>query len=731
MLELVEGRRGTVEGRISEIRFRDPRDGRTVAVVETPDGAHLTVVGPMEHAAEGEAIAVEGVVERDPRFGLQVGIEAALDPAHAQDAARAYLASGLVPHVGPATAAAVAEAFGAETLRVLRDDPARLLAFRGITPERLPRVRAALRETLHLAPVVGLLDPFGVSLAVARRVARRYGAAAAATVRANPWRLAKEVEGVGFRTADRIAVGLGRPLDAPERAEAAVLQALRDLAAQEGHTTVEEGVAVAAAGAVASLGPDTLVPAIGRLAASGEVERTAPGEIALPHLAAAERMIAARVRSIASFATDRPITVTDADLAAAEAAEGIAFDESQRRAIRGAFSDRIVVLTGGPGTGKTTLVRTITGIAERAGLACAHVSPTGRAAKRMAETTGRPASTIHRWLRYHPRDGWRGPEALPDLLVVDEVSMLDAPLAARLLAVLPPYVRLVLVGDADQLPAVGPGNVLHDLLGDTEHVSVFRLASIHRTAAGSAIPELARQVNAGVRRPTAFDGRTAVLVERETPEAVAAWIEAFAAARRDRAADIQVISPGNDGVIGVAALNRAVQAVVNPPQEGVHTARRGGHVLRPGDRVLVTANDPAHDLWNGDLGTLRAVAADGTLSLEVDGVVHLLPPDAGTALSLGWAITTHKAQGSEFPCVVLPLHERMPSAYMLFERRLLYTALSRARSVVVVVGTRRAIGWAVGRFDPRARRTMLGRLLSATGAVAAPQLPDEVDEDLF
>jgi exodeoxyribonuclease V alpha subunit len=730
----VDGETVLLEGAISAITMRNERDGYTVADFALADGRMTKIVGSLAAAPIGEPVTIAGVFEHDPDFGLQFRIFSTIETMMSAELAAGYLASGLVPHVGPAGAALISEAFGSDTLRILVAEPERLMGFRGITAKRMPEIKRALRETLHLAPVVGLLDQFGISLRLCRRVYHRYGAGAGETIRANPWRLANEIAGIGFTTADRVATGLGRALDSPERIEAGVLQALRDFASDAGNITnggsivIAESVLAARAGKLTGQPYEAVAAAARHLVKTGEIEAIeSPSGFALPRLVAAERLIAAKVRSIISFADLETPRVSEAEIAGIEASEGITFDESQRRAIKGVLEERITVITGEPGTGKTTIVRAVLDLAESRGLKAALVSPTGRAAKRLSEATHRPAQTIHRWLHYHPDTGYAGPTELPDLLVCDEVSMLDSLLAARLFEALPPFARILLVGDENQLPAIGPGNVLSDLMG-ASFVHVLRLTTIHRTARGSGVPALAHQIRSGVREPV-FDRLSTRLVVRETTEEIAEWIKSTIATYADRAEEFQVLCPMLKGPAGTHALNKAMQEILNPPVPGAPTIRRAGFDLRVGDRVIQTTNDYESELFNGEIGYLREVHEDGSIVLDLDGDIRRLPSGGGDGLTLAYAMTVHKAQGSEFPIVIVPLHY---SYYIMLKRRLLYTAVSRARQTVVIVGQVKAMATAIRDYDPMARRTLLGALLGSGNAPETPLVPLGLpEEDLF
>jgi exodeoxyribonuclease V alpha subunit len=534
--------------------------------------------------------------------------------------------------------------------------------------------------------------------------------------------MAAEVTGIGFRTADRVGLGLGADPADPSRLEAAVLQSLRDAAAEAGHTVVERPAITAAAATLTGRPMAEAQAAVDRLVAAGKVVATErPAGLALARLAAAERFTALRLRVMAAWPDPAPLAIDDAEIDGFAYAEGVPFDESQRRAIRGALVHRVSVITGNPGTGKTTIVRALLEAAERRGLRVALVSPTGRAAKRLEEATGRPASTIHRYLGFRPDGPWDGPAELPDLLVVDESSMLDVRLAARLLEPLLPWTRLCFVGDIDQLPAVGPGNVLADLVR-SPLVGVFRLTTIHRTEGGSAVPKLAAQIRAGVRAPV-FTPPTTRFIPAESADEVAAEIEAVVARAGDRRLEIVVIAPSRRGPCGVEALNRRLAPIFNPDAGQPALPRRGEEPpLRSGDRIVVDGNHYGHGLFNGDIVEATEAGPQRVVIRLGDGSERVLrPAEALELLEPAWAMTVHRAQGSEFPVVVIPLHA---SAYMLLERRLFYTAVSRASSAVVVVGQPKAMAIAAGRFDPAGRRTLL------RGLLAEPEPPALLLRDL-
>lgn len=732
-LYLSEGEVGVVAGTLTQIRFRSPQSGWLAAELLTDTGMRLDIVGVLAEATVGQEYQLTGAVVRDARFGLQFEIQGVLADVEDASTVQAFLESGLIEGVGPATAQRIAIAWGSDALRVIMTDASSLAKIKGINADRAERIRRSVARQAHLAPVVGLLDRYGVSRSASERIWRRYGGHAVEIIRANPWRLADEIYGIGFTIADRIAGGLGFAPDSPERIRAGVQYSLRQAANDgRGHTYLRYDELVRETASLLGVEYGPVRAELSTMIADSQlIDLPAVRGYALPRLARAESTISSALRRIADFA-DEPIEVSEDELAAVQASSGLTFDSSQSAAVIGSLAQRITVITGNPGTGKTTSLRAVLDIAESHGLRCALVSPTGRAAKRLTEAVGRPASTIHRWLRYHPQIGFRGPLDNPDLLVIDEASMLDVNLAAQLLTMLPPFVRLIIVGDVDQLPSIGPGNVMADIMA-WQQTRVFRLRHIFRTAAGSGIPGLCAQVLSGRRAP-AFDGISTQFIEQAEAEGIRDWVAGFFASHTDMADRIQVLIPMKKGVAGTIEMNNVIQRIVNPLTEDEYCVRRAGSDIHVGDRVMQTSNyryinDAGEEfmLANGEIGIVRELDEAG-ITLELDGERVSLPSNATQGLALAYAISVHKGQGSEFPVVITAIHG---SYFKLLEKRLVYTAFSRAKERLLVVGTRRALAMAIGNDKGVERQTLLPSLLtgqvSALAELDAPR-PAGVDE---
>ena len=757
---------GVIEGRL-DVYWAGNDDWVVGAIRPAGGGGPVQAAGIVVAEADLKRnAAFAGVVEIDPkrkrpRFRIRGVVDTAID----RDGLLAYLSSGLVKHVGVATASAILAAFGDSTLDVLLRDPARLGEVRGIGESRVPDIRESLAGTLPLAAAVGLLAPLGARLDVARSAVRKYGSAAAAAIREDPWLLCLELPGVGFATADRVGLGLGFAKDHPTRLEAAVLHAI-GVAVLAGHTVAPEDRVVAASAALLGMGPRAPWPTAGeeydrtgmadeddldnpggddvqdapaapppqadaataalalaldRLVSAGRLVRIGgTGLVSRADVAEAESRVAETVGMLLS--TRRPpVGVADAEISAIEGRNGIRFDQTQRDALAGALDRGVTIVTGGPGTGKTTIMRSVCDLAETRGLSVSLMSFTGKAAKVLSEATGRTATTIHRYLGFKPRVGFTGPEEASDVLVVDEVSMLDVILAGEICNWVVPDTRLILVGDVDQLPAIGPGNVLGDL-ADSGRVPVFRLDTIHRTDSSSAIPGLARAVNLGLADEVDahMDGRTTRFVACPDAPAVERWVRAHFSKYRDRADEFQVLVPMKAGTAGADNLNRVVSETVNGPASGRGRVIGRERAIGPstfiarGDRVIWTRNDRELGLLNGEIGTVREVRPNGFAVVEFTDGRFDIPPEKCERLMLAYALTVHRAQGSQFPIVVVVMDGTLAhgKAEALYARRLLYTAITRASGTVAVVGQRRTLSEAIARHGDARRRTALPLYLS-------------------
>ncbi|MCK9460901.1 MAG: ATP-dependent RecD-like DNA helicase [Proteobacteria bacterium] len=712
---------GMIEGVVDRVVFRNEGNGWTVLRLSV-DGRPLvdTVVGHIQQVAAGERIRCVGEWTVDPKHGRQFRAETCLPLAPSTERGiEKFLGSGVVPGVGPVMARRLVTRFGLETLEVIERAPKRLAEVEGIGPKRAAAISLAMAEKRNVRDVMVFLESAGASPAYAHRIHQRYGPQAIRIVSDNPYRLAGEVAGIGFLTADRIASVLGVPLDSPYRAEAGVVFALEELAG-EGHVFARSEPLLARAGEILRLEPAALEAALERLRLRGGVRVEEPdGEplVYLPRLYRAETEAAAQMCRLLGGRTDDLAIDPEAAARRAEALSGIELADGQRAAFGALSSARVIVITGGPGTGKTTLLRGIVACLAELGQRIALAAPTGRAARRMADSTGRDARTIHRLLEFAPRtmrfERCAERPLEEDVIVVDELSMVDIELFAALLGAVRDGARLVLVGDPDQLPSVGPGTVLADLLAvgaaERRGLAVIRLTEIFRQARSSLIVIGAHDVLAGTMPRVGGKGEDAdlFLVERESPEGCLEVIADLVATRipdrfgLDPIAETQVLTPMNRGVLGAHNLNAMLKDLLNPGDPG---ADRDGPEV--GDKVMQIRNNYDLEVFNGDVGRVTAAGAEGEwLEVAFPERVVRYPMTELDQITLAYACTVHKAQGSEYPAVVIPIHTQH---YVMLQRNLLYTAMTRGRRLVVIVGSRRALGIAVRNDRRQARGSGLG-----------------------
>ncbi|HEY3082834.1 MAG TPA: ATP-dependent RecD-like DNA helicase [Chloroflexota bacterium] len=748
----------SLRGVVERIVFHDAEDGYVVARLtcdgpagEPPaealgaDGL-VTVAGTMPEAVVGEAVEARGWWRQDRKHGwtFRVAEYRTTLPATVLGIRR-YLSSGLVPGIGPVIAGRIVDHFGADTLALIDGTPERLREVPGVGPVRAERVAAAWTEHRQVHEVMVALQSHGVSTGLAARIYRKYRQNSVRMITTDPYRLAREVVGIGFKTADKIARGLGTPADAPERVRSAVVHALRDLALR-GDTRVGEARLAEQAMALLGVEGAPVEAAIAELIGERQIVAARldgadqpdgqPGRLlADARLAAAEATVAERLlrlrdeagRTLLGHACGRrewdDVFGPGAGQFSLVNERGEALTAEQERAVRTALTEPVSIVTGGPGTGKTFALRAILEAAERVGARVLLAAPTGRAAQRMREATGRDARTIHRLLELRPGGaGWRGAGGtLPaDCVIVDEASMVDVPLMHRLVRAVAPGAHLVLVGDPDQLPSVGPGNVLADLIASGRFPATT-LTHVFRHGAGSGIALAARAVRGGQMPPAKASTDDYYFVRRDDPEAAAETVVKLVAERIPAhlgcaPADVQVLAPMHRGPVGVGALNARLQQALNPRRDtfgarnGARELRAHGRLFREGDRVMQLRNDYGRSVFNGDMGTVERIDSEEgevAVRLEDQRLIRYRSGDL-SELTHCWASTIHKAQGNEFPAIVLVV---MTSHALALNRTLLYTALTRARRLAVVVGQEKAFEMGVDNWRFTRRVTALGHLL--------------------
>ncbi|MCG3207189.1 MAG: ATP-dependent RecD-like DNA helicase [Anaerolineae bacterium] len=711
----------TIRGVIERITFTNPANGYTVARFK-PDRQFelITVVGALAEVHPGARLRLEGRWKNHPKYGDQFELLRYTEERPATiEGIRRYLGSGLIKGIGPKTAGWIVNYFGTKTLDVIEHDIQRLTEVRGIAGKTVAKIAAAWEAQKQIKEIMLFLQSHKVSTTLAVKIYKQYGDESIEVVQATPYRLAQDIFGIGFVTADQIARNIGLAADDPARVAAGIEYTLNQLADQ-GHVYAPREQLVAAATKILAVEPALIETQLDALVQAERLKtETLPGVVSAENPAApgeaiylapfyyAELGVTNRLKQLQAAADSRLRLFQTVDWERAFAwlagrPDGLDLAERQRQAVQMSLSHKVSILTGGPGTGKTSTVRAILGLLGGKGKTALLAAPTGRAAKRLAESTGQEAKTIHRLLEVSPSEGFKFQRNQDnpldcDLLIVDECSMIDLVLMNNLLKAIHPASHLLLVGDADQLPSVGAGNVLRDLIA-SDALPVTRLEVIFRQAADSTIITNAHRINRGEmplfprhKQDFFFFGQA------EPAEAAEMLVDVVARRIPEKfglpAAGIQVLSPMHRGLVGARALNEKLQARLNPlPANGVEY-RSGSRVFRPGDRVLQLRNNYDKEVFNGDIGTItRLDLEEGEISVDFEGRGVDYDFSDLDELTLAYALSVHKSQGSEYPVVVLPL---LPQHYMLLQRNLLYTAVTRAKQMVVIVGSRKALAMAV------------------------------------
>jgi exodeoxyribonuclease V alpha subunit len=721
-----------LHGQIEKITYASEETGFTIAKVRVDDRKDLvTVVGNLVAPMVGEILKMEGEWVNHPRYGEQFKIVQYKTeiPASVYGVGK-YLGSGLIKGIGPVMAKRIVEKFGERTLEVIDKNIEKLAEVEGVGQKRIKMIKKGWDDHKEIREVMIFLQAHGISSGYATKIFKQYGSKSIDVVKQNPYHLATEVFGIGFVTADRIAEKLGFAKDSELRAEAGITYVLNQLA-DEGHVYYPYEPLMEKCQEILQVDREVIVKPFGRVALDNKIViedlnqdieefRQNYKAVYLARFHFSETTVAARLKSL--FAAAKSIRKIDTDRAIEwiQTKLDITLAQRQIEAIRCAVEDKVLVVTGGPGTGKTTIINAVLKIIARLGVDVMLAAPTGRAAKRMSEATGHEAKTIHRMLEYSiKRGGFQRNQDRPlkcDLLIVDEASMIDTILMHHLLKAIPPQATFIMVGDVDQLPSVGAGNVLKDII-DSGAVKMIELNEIFRQAQESSIVISAHKINNGELPSLKVSVRTDedfYFIEQEDPEEVLRIILELTKERIPRrfgfdpVDDIQVLTPMHKGIVGAGNLNLELREALNPGEGGI---TRGGMHLRVNDKVMQIRNNYDKEIFNGDIGRIARIdSTNQEVTIAFDGVEVSYDYGELDEVVLAYAISVHKSQGSEYPAVILPI---LTQHYALLQRNLIYTAVTRGRELVVLVGTRKALAIAVNNDKTEKRYTYLRHRLSA------------------
>lgn len=696
------------EGRLSRVIYHNEENGYTVAILSTTEGS-IRIAGSFAEPRPGSSYRVEGRFVIHPKYGEQFSFTSyeELLPEGA-DAILDFLAAGNIRGIGPAMARVLVDTFGEETLNVIEETPEKLLAVSGIGPKTLEKISDSFRESREIANVSIALRELGIEMSEAVRVYKIYGKDSVEIVTENPYTLAEDIRGINFNRADAIAAKIGFEPGSRLRIESGIRHMLRNWAAN-GSTLMPEDVLIEKTAGLLDVMMEDVADSVKDMVFAGELEEDSIDGVAVIYLYGyyhAEQKVAHALMELRN-ALPVPVPVqTDVIL---HSADGIDLSDEQAHAVEACLRNNVTIITGGPGTGKTTIINTLVRIFDFAGMSVALAAPTGRAAKRMEEATDKPAMTIHRLLEFV----WSAEEDMlnfgrdednpleQDVIIVDEASMIDLMLMEGLLSAIQPGTRLIITGDADQLPSVGAGNVLRDMIA-SECIPTIRLREIFRQAADSGIVTSSHLINNG-EYPPQQSGDDFYIISRMNENSVSDTIKDLIGGRIEAgfefvesAADIQVLTPTKRGMLGAPSLNNVLQEVINPPSDDKAELKVGPVTFREGDKVMQLRNNYSAEwrtdyftaegqgVFNGDMGTIESIdASDRSMSVRMDDKVIEYAGEMLDEIDLAYAVTVHKSQGSEFPVVIIPVLRFPP---MLMTRNLLYTAVTRGKRLVLIIG---------------------------------------------